>query len=306
METKRVTLEEAVGQFVRPGDTVVLGTALESLIPFAAGFEMVRQGLRDLTLVGPISDVLFDILVGAGCVRRVEAAWVGNVMMGSGYNFRRAVEEGVPHPLEVVEHSNFTLQNGLKAAAQGLPFLPTRTALGSSLLERNPGLVPTRCPFTDQALVAVRAIEPDVAVLHVQRADAKGNAHVWGNLGVTQEAAFAARRVVLLAEEIVPPSVIASDPNRTLIPSFLVSAVAEVRWGSHPSPCQGYANRDHRFYAEYHAASRTREGFLAWLERHVLQPGSHGAYVEALRAEGRLDALAVREHAYSIPADFGY
>ncbi len=306
MDTKRVTLEEAISQFVQPGDSVVMGTALESLIPFAAGFEMVRQGLRDLTLVGPISDMLFDVLIGAGCARRVEAAWVGNVMMGSGYNFRRAVETGVPRPLEVAEHTNFTLQTGLKAAAQGLSFLPTRTALGSSILERNLDLTTMRCPFTNTTMVAVRAIEPDVAVLHVQRADAKGNAHVWGNLGVTQEAAFAARKVVLVAEEIVPPSVIASDPNRTLIPGFLVSAVAEVPWGSHPSPCQGYGNRDHRFYAEYHVASRTREGFLAWLDRYVLGPGSHGAYVEALRVEGRLERIEVAEHAYSAPADYGY
>ncbi|MEW6487067.1 MAG: CoA-transferase [Thermodesulfobacteriota bacterium] len=306
MQTKRVTLEEAIGQFVHDGDAVVLGTALESLIPFAAGYEMVRQGRLDLTLVGPISDMLFDVLVGAGCVHRVEAAWVGNVMMGTGYNYRRAVEDGVPRPIEVVEHSNLTLQAGLKAAAQGLPYLPTRTALGSTILERNPGLTTTRCPFTGEALVAVRAIQPDVAVLHVQRADARGNAHVWGNLGVTQEAALAARKVVLVAEEIVAPSVIASDPNRTLIPGFLVSAVAEVPGGSHPSPCQGYSNRDHGFYSAYHAASRTRKGFLEWLDRYVLDPGSHAGYRELLRGEGRLDALAVAEHAYSAPVDYGY
>ncbi|MDW7709897.1 MAG: CoA-transferase [Deferrisomatales bacterium] len=306
MDTKRVTLEEAISQFVQAGDAVVLGAALESLIPFAAGFELVRQGLRNLTLVGPISDMLFDVLIGAGCARRVEAAWVGNVMMGTGYNFRRAVESGVPRALEVVDHTNFTLQTGLKAAAQGLSFLPTRTALGSSILERNLDLTTMRCPFTNAPLVAVRAIEPDVAILHVQRADAKGNAHVWGNLGVTQEAAFAARKVIVVAEEIVPPSVIASDPNRTLIPGFLVSAVAEAPWGSHPSPCQGYANRDHRFYAEYHAASRTREGFLEWLDRYVWGPGSHGGYVELLQASGRLEELAVANHAYSVPSDYGY
>ncbi len=306
METKLYTLEEAISLFVRPGDRVVMGAALESLIPFAAGYEIVRQGIRDLSLVGPISDMLFDVLIGAGCARRVEAAWVGNVMMGSGYNFRRAVEQGVPAPLEVVDHTNFTIQTGLKAAAQGLPYLPTRTALGSSILERNPGLVEVECPFTGEKLVAVQAIRPDVAILHVQRADANGNAHVWGNLGVTQEAALAAERVIVVAEQIVPPWVIHSDPNRTLIPGFLVTAVVEARWGSHPSPCQGYANRDHEFYRAYHAATRTREGFEQWLETYVTGVDGHEGYVERLRAEGRLDRIRVREHAYSVPADFGY
>ncbi len=306
MDTKLVTLPEAIGQFVRAGDTVVMGAALESMIPFAAGWEMVRQEIRDLTLVGPISDMLFDALVGAGCVRKLVAGWVGNVMMGSGYNFRRAVEKDSPHAVEVVDHTNLTLQSALKAAAQGLPFLPTRTAIGSDLVARNPALRPMRCPFTETPLLAVAALRPDVTILHAQRADARGNAHVWGNLGVAQEAAFAARRVIVVAEEVVPPSVIASDPNRTLVPGFLVAAVAEARWGSHPSPCQGYANRDHEFYREYHLASRTREGFLTWLDRWVLSTRNHAGYIDLLRSEGRLAALAVRDPAPSVPADFGF
>lgn len=306
MESKLCTLAEAVELFVRPGDQIVLGAALEAMIPFAAGYEIVRQGIDDLTLVGPISDVLFDLLIGAGAASRVVAAWVGNVMMGSGHNFRRAAEGGVPRPLAVEEHSNLTLQTALKAAALGLPYLPTRTALGSDLFGRNPRLKRHVCPFTGEALVAVAALVPDVAILHVQRADSDGNAHVWGNLGVTQEAAFAARRVILVAEEIVPPAVITSDPNRTLIPGFLVSAVAEARWGSHPSPCQGYANRDHDFYRTYHGASRTRAGFLAWLDQTVRGVDGHGAYVDRLARAGTLDALAVQEPALSVPADFGY
>jgi glutaconate CoA-transferase subunit A len=306
LETKLYTLEEAVSLFVRPGDTVVLGTALEALIPFAAGYEIIRQGIGELTLVGPISDMLFDVLIGAGAVAEVRAAWVGNVMMGTGYNFRRAVETGVPRPLRVVDDSNFTIQAALKAAAAGLPYVPVRTALGSSILANHPHLRVVECPFTGAKLVAVEALKPDLAILHVQRADAEGNAHVWGNLGVTAEAAFAAGRVLLLAEEIVPPWVIASDPNRTIIPGFLVTAVAEARWGSHPSPCQGYANRDHAFYREYHGASRTREGFLAWLEKYVKGAAGHSGYVERLRAEERLQGLTVAAHAYSVPADFGY
>lgn len=304
--SKLCTLQQAVSRHVHPGDSMVLGTALESLIPFAAGYELIRQGLRDLTLVGPISDVLFDVLIGAGCVSRVVAAWVGNVMMGTGYNFRRAVEEGIPHPLELTDHSNFTLQTALKAAAQGLPFLPTRTALGSSIAANNPHLRPFSCPFTGERLLAVEALHPDVAVLHVQRADDDGNAHAWGNLGVTQEAALAAKRVIVTAEEVVPAAVISSDPNRTLIPGFLVSAVVEARWGSHPSPTQGYANRDHEFYRGYHGASRTREGFLSWLDREVLSAPDHGAAVETRRAQGRLDGLLPGRSAPSAPAEFGF
>jgi glutaconate CoA-transferase, subunit A len=306
LETKLYTLEEAISLFVRPGDAIVMGAALESLIPFAAGYEMIRQEIEDLTLIGPISDTLFDVLIGAGCVSEVKAAWVGNVMMGTGYNFRRAVEQDVPHPLGVLDYSNFTLQTALKAAAQGVPYLPVRTALGSSILEENPHLRVVTCPFTGERLVAVEALQPSVAVLHVQRADAEGNAHLWGNLGVSQEAALAAERVILVAEEIVPPWVIASDPNRTIVPGFLVTAVAEARWGSHPSPCQGYANRDHDFYREYHRTSRTRDGFLRWLDRFVHGVGNHAGYVELLREEGTLQRLGVARHAYSVPADFGY
>ena len=306
LETKSYTLSEAISLFVRPGDSVVMGAALEGLIPFAAGHEIIRQGIKDLTLVGPISDMLFDVLIGSGCVSRVVAAWVGNVMMGSGYNFRRAVEEELPRPVEVVDHTNFTLQTALKAAALGLSYLPTRTALGSSILGANPHLKTAECPFTGEKVVAVEALRPDVAILHVQRADAEGNAHVWGNLGVTQEAAFAAERVILVAEEIVPPWVIASDPNRTLVPGMLVTAVVEARWGSHPSPTQGYSNRDNDFYRDYHGASRSRRGYREWLDRYVYGAADHQGYVEILRSEGRLGRLAIANHAYSVPADYGY
>src|SRR5256714_8189519 len=207
------SLDDAVARFVADGASVAMGTALESLIPFAAGHALIRQRRRDLELIGPISDMLFDQLIGAGCVRRITAAWVGNVSAGLGHNYRRAVEHGIPNRLELVEHSNFSVVPGLRAAAWGVPFLPTRTLLGSDLLTRNPRLQPA-----EGGLLHVLAIEPDVAILHVQRADAEGHAHCWGNLGITREAGLAARHVILVAEEIVAPDVILSDPNRILLP----------------------------------------------------------------------------------------
>ena len=302
---KLCTLAEAIQRFVPDGSSVAMGLQLESMIPFAAGHEIIRQQKRDLTLVGPISDILFDQLVGAGCVRKIVAAWVGNVMMGSAYNFRRAVEEKVPHPLEMVDHTNLTVALALHAAALGVPFLPTYTAIGSDLFGRNPGLAEFEAPFTGEKMMAVRALAPDVAIIQVQRSDAHGNAHVWGNLGAAPDAARAARSVILVAEEIVSSKVIASDPNRTVIPGFLVSAVAEVPFGAHPSPVQGYYNRDNPYYQEYHGGTKTRQDFESWLQQWVLGVRDRQGYLERLGTE-RADSLKVKKHAYTARTDFGH
>jgi glutaconate CoA-transferase subunit A len=258
-----------------------MGCGLESLIPFAAGYEIIRQQKKELTLIAPISDIQFDQLIGAGCARKIVAAWVGNVAAGLGHNFRRAMEEGIPGPLEVEEHSNFTIGLGLKAAAMGVPYLPTRTALGSDFAS-GAHFTPITCPFTGERLLAVRALVPDVAILHVQRADSEGNAHLWGNLGVIREAASAAKRVILTCEEVVDHELILSDPNRTLIPGFLVSHVVHAPFGSHPSPAQGYARRDDDFYFDYHKQSRTRQGFEGWLNIWVFGVKGHEGYLARL------------------------
>ena len=302
---KLCSLEEAVARFVPDGASVAMGLQVESMIPFAAGHEIIRQGKRDLTLVSPISDILFDQMIGAGCVRKVVAAWVGNVMMGSAYNFRRAVEQQIPRPIEMVDHSNFTVALALHAAAMGVPFLPTYTATGSDLFGRNPDLVEFDAPFTGEKMNAVRALAPDVAVLQAQRSDEFGNAHVWGNLGAAPDAARAARSVIVVAEEIVSPKVIASDPNRTMIPGFLVSAVAKVPFGAHPSPVQGYYNRDNTYYQEYHQQTKTRADYEAWLNRWVTGARNREGYLEQLGRE-RVSGLMVRKRAYAAKADFGH
>jgi glutaconate CoA-transferase subunit A len=277
LTSKLLDLGEALARHVTDGTSVALGMALESLIPFAAGHELIRQGRRDLELIGPISDMLFDQLIGAGCVRRVTAAWVGNVSAGLGHNYRRAVERGIPYPLELEEHSNFSIGLGLHAAAMGVPYLPTRTLLGSDLARHNPRL--RRGP---DGLLHVAAIEPDVAILHVQRADAAGHAHCWGNLGLVREAGLAARAVILVAEQIVPSGVILSDPNRILLPPQCVQAVAHVPGGAYPSPVQGAYGRDHAAFHEYHLATRERGGFLAWLDEWVQQLPDRAAYLARL------------------------
>lgn len=264
--SKVVALDDAVRRHIPDGASVVMGAGLEALIPFACGYEIIRQKKENLTLIAPISDMLFDILIGAGVVERIIAAWMGNVSAGSGHNFRRAVEHGVPRAVEVIDHTNLTLALALHAAALGVPYLPARTALGSDLLEANAHLERLRCPFTNDELVAVEALVPDVAVLAVQRCDTEGNAHVTGNLGVVGDAARAARTTVVFTEEIVDPGVIRDDPNRTLVPGFLVSAVVHAPGGCKPSPVLGYYERDHAFFHAYHERSRSREGFLGWLD----------------------------------------
>jgi glutaconate CoA-transferase subunit A len=303
--SKVVSLADAISRHVPDGAMVLLGAQLEPMIPFAAGHEIIRQSKRDLTLVGPISDILFDQLIGAGCVQRVMAAWVGNVSAGMGYCFRRAVEQGIPRPIATVDYTNMTLALGLHAGALGVPFMPTYSTLGSDLLAKNGNLREFNSPVNEERLVAVRALRPDVAIILVQRADEFGNAHVWGSLGVAVDGARAARKVILTAEEIVTPEVIASDPNRTLIPGALVEAVVHAPMGAHPSPVQGYYNRDHAFFTQYHEQSRTLADFEAWLERWVLGVPDHAAYLKLL-GDCRVESLAVKEHALAAPADFGF
>ena len=300
---KLLSIRDAIARFVPDGTSVALGLQMEQMIPFAAGHEIIRHKKRGLTLIGPISDILFDQLIGAGCVEQVIAAWVGNVMMGSAYNFRRAVEQD---GMKVFNMTNFTVALALQAGAMGIPFLPTKTALGSDTAKGNHFFYQILSPFASkEPLWAVRALNPDVTIVHVQRADAEGNAHCWGNFGVMIDGVRAAKRVIVIAEEVVEPEVIASDPNRTVIPAFLVNAVVESPHGAHPSPVQGYYNRDNAFFREYHEQTKTKEATGAWLDRWVYGVRDREAYLEQL-GRTRVQDLGVKQHAYAAQADFGY
>jgi glutaconate CoA-transferase subunit A len=302
-KSKRRSLADAIAENVFDGDAIALGLALESGIPFAAVHEIIRQKRKELTLVGPISDMAFDQMLGAGVAARVVAAWVGNVAAGSGYAFRRAVEDGIPRSVEVEDHSNFTIGLALKAAAMGLPFLPTFTGIGGDIVKANPGIRPLEDPFGGTSLLAVAALQPDVAIVHVQRADEDGNAHLWGNLGLTVEAAYGARRTIVTCEEIVARDVIRSDPNRTVIPGFLVSAVVEEPGGALPASLQGYWRRDFEPFLDYHRVSRTPDGLRAWLREWVYDVPDRGAYLHKLGEEA-LQRLRVREERFAAPANF--
>ena len=288
-------MAEAIKQFVPDGSSVAMGVALEPVIPFAAGHEMIRQGRRDLELIGPISDSLFDQLIGAGCVRRVIAAWVGNVSEGLGHCYRRACEQEVPRALEVRDHSNFSISLALWAAAWNVPSLPTRALLGSDIVRTNPDLC------VADGLVHVKAVRPDVAIIHVQRADELGRAHAWGPLGVTEEAGLAAQRVIITCEELVDASVTLSDPNRILLPETKVVAVVHEPGGAHPAPVQGFFKRDHAFYRDYAEQSRSAEGFSEWLEKWVIEVPDRATYL------GQLDlkSFRVTHKRMSVPVDYG-
>ena len=299
-----MSMRDAVARFVPDGASVCMGAALEALIPFAAGHELIRQRRRDLTLVGPISDILFDQLIGAGCVRRVIAAWVGNVSAGLGHNYRRAVEQRIPAPIEVLDHSNLTIAFALQAAALGVPYLPARSLLGTDLPRANPTFKEAADPWSGAPLLLVPAIAPDVAILHVQRADEEGHAHVWGTLGVTRPAAFAAHRVILVAEEICPRERILSDPGLVLIPTLKVAAVVHQPFGAFPSPVQGHYRRHHDFYHRFHDESRTVEGFARWLAHWVHEVPDWPGFLSRLDA-GVLDGLRVTRPLLSEPLDYG-
>lgn len=300
--SKLLTLAEAIERFVPNGSSVAMGLSLEALIPFAAAHEIIRQQKRGLTLIGPISDMLFDQVIGAGCVSNIRAAWVGNVITGSGYNFRRGIETGT---IKIEDHSNLTLAMALRAGAMGVPFMPARTALGSDLFKTNTCLKTMTCPFTGNRLTAVAAITPDVAIVHVQRSDEYGNAHAWGNLGVTRDACLASRRTIITAEEIVSPDVIRRDPNRVITPGLKVGAVVHCPWGGHPSPVPGFYNRDHQAFIEYQNESRTPDAYAKWKGKWVDAGRTREDY-STLLGDDRMADLSLKKHDWPEPVDYGY
>lgn len=260
------SLRDAVAALIHDGDTVAM-EGFTHLIPFAAAHEVIRQGITDLTLVRMTPDVIYDQLIGAGLVRKLVFSWGGNPGVGSLHRFRDAVENGWPRPLEVEEHSHAGMANRYVAGASGLPFGILRGYAGTGLPERTDTVGTVRCPFTGEELAAVAALNPDVTVIHAQRADAAGNVQLWGLLGVQKEAALAARHVLVTVEEVVES--LEPRPGAVVLPAWTVTAVAEVPDGARPSYAAGYSERDNGRYRDWDAVSRDRAAFAAWLETHV-------------------------------------
>ncbi|HZY27682.1 MAG TPA: CoA transferase subunit A [Jiangellaceae bacterium] len=262
-----VSLVEGIAELVHDGDTVAL-EGFTHLIPFAAGHEIIRQGRRDLTLVRMTPDIVYDQLIGMGCARRLVFSWGGNPGVGSLHRFRDAVQNGWPGRLEIEEHSHAGMANRYVAGASGLPFAVLRGYVGTDLIARSEQIRPITCPFTGELLTAVSALRPDVTIVHAQRADRSGNVQMWGITGVQKEAVLAARRSLVTVEEVV--DVLSPAPDQVVLPTWSVTAVAEVPGGAHPSYAMGYSVRDNDFYLAWDAISRDRATFAAWMQDNVV------------------------------------
>ena len=301
-QTRIMAMDEAIRRFVHDGAVVVI-EGFTHLICFAAAHEIIRQRRRDLTLCRLTPDVIYDQMIGAGCARRLVFSWAGNPGAGPLYALRRAVEQGVPNAIELEEYSHYGMVARLTAGAAKLPFYPLRNYKGSDLPRVNPLIKTITCPFTGEELAAVPALNPDTAIIHAQRADENGNAQIWGLIGVQKEAAFASRNVIVVAEEIVSESVIRSDPNRTLIPGMIVSAVVHEPFGCHPSFAQGFYDRDNDFYVRWREISQNEALFNKYLEEWVYGVRDRGEYARRMGAD--IDRLKARPQ-YCEPVNYGY
>lgn len=276
-----MTLRDAVATYVSDGDTIAM-EGFTHLIPFAAGHEVIRQDKRDLTLVRMTPDVIYDQLIGAGNVRKLIFSWGGNPGVGSLHRFREAVEKGFPRPLEIEEHSHAGMATRYVAGASGLPFGVLRGYVGTDIPKHTKTIAPITCPFTGENLTAVPALRPDVAIIHAQQADRNGNVGIWGIRGVQKEAVLASTRSIVTVEEVVDEL----DPRVTVtLPSWVVSAVAVVPRGAHPSYAHGYYERDNSFYRAWDEISRDHESFDAWIDRHIRQTEDYSEYLALLDTE---------------------
>ena len=280
-----VGLREAVAGLVGDGDTVAL-EGFTHLIPFAAAHEVIRQERRDLTLVRMTPDLIYDQMIGVGTARKLVFSWGGNPGVGSLHRFRDAVENGWPRPLEIEEHSHAGMANRYAAGASNLPFAVLRGYVGTDLAKVTPTVAPITCPFTGEELMAVPALNPDVAVIHAQQADRKGNAALWGITGIQKEAALSAKKVIVTVEEVVDD--FDAHSFGIVLPSVAVDAVAVEPRGAYPSYAHGYYSRDNSFYEAWDAISRDREGFQGWMGKHVLGVGNFAEHLKSIQGQGAM------------------
>jgi glutaconate CoA-transferase subunit A len=300
---KLCSMKEAIAASVKNGSSLVID-GFTHLICFAAGHEIIRQGFRDLTAIRLTPDLVYDQLIEAGCVKRLVFSWAGNPGVGSLHALRRRSEASSAQRLELEEYSHFGLLARFLAGSAGLPFWPLDNYAGGDIARVNPAIKTVRCPYTGRELATVPALHPDVAILHCQRADQDGNAQVWGLLGSQKEVAFAARRVIVVAEEIVPTSVIRADPNRTVVPGIIVSHVVHEPWGCHPSFVQGFYDRDNDFYVKWEDISRQPETYQNYLEAFVYGVRDRRGYLARLES-GLLDKLKAKPRVCA-GVDYGY
>ena len=286
MTSKVVSLREAIAANVHDGDTLAI-EGFTHLISFAAAHEVIRQGRRDLTLARLTPDLVYDQMVAAGCAAKLVFSWLGNPGVGSLHAIRRAIEAG---RLEVEEYSHHGMVARYAAGASHLPFFPLRSYDGSDLATVNPRIRRVASPYDGEEISVVPPLNPDVTIIHSQRADAEGNVQAWGIVGVQREAALAARRVIAVVEELVDASVVRDDPDRTLLPGTVVDAVCVEPFGAHPSFAQGHYDRDNAFYRDWEPISRDPARFEAWLDEWVRGLDGRAAYVERLGTD-RIEQL---------------
>ena len=297
--SKLLSLKDAVSEYVQSGD-LVYAAGFTHLIPFAAGHEIIRQRRKNLVLARATPDLIYDQMVAAGCARKIIFSYLGNPGVGSLRVVRAAIEAG---ELEWEEYSHFSMISRLQAGAAGLPFMPMNLTAAPDLEKANSNYRRVKDPYSDREVMVVPPLNPDVAIVHVQRCDAQGNAQIWGIIGEQKEAAFAAERVIITAEEIVEEEIIRSDPNRTIIPSMIVDAVCHVPYCAHPSYTQGYYDRDNDFYLAWDKISRTKEDVLAWLREWVFGVKEHKAYWRKLGTQVH-ERVRVKE-LLSKPVNYG-
>jgi glutaconate CoA-transferase subunit A len=299
---KMMTMKEAVSKYVKDDDSIYLA-GFTHMIPFAAGHEIIRQKRRNMTLCRATPDIIYDQMIAAGCCKKVMFSYAGNPGVGSLRCFRRAFEKGQPNKIEIEEYTHFGLSGRLFAGATNMPFLPMRTNLGSDLPAQNHNMKTIKDPYTGDEVSIVPPLKPDLAVVHVQRCDREGNSHIWGIIGEQKDAAFASKKVIISAEEIVDESVIRSDPNRTLIPDFVVHAVVHEPWCAHPSYTQGFYDRDNEFYMQWDEITKEHDTTMKYLDEWVFGVEDRAAYMRKLSAEKLLKLKP--KAAYCTPVDYG-